>query len=64
MLFEKFAGNSNIITIDSRNHGRSLASGELEISYKVCAEDCIDTLNFLGVKNAHFIGEFSLFIIS
>lgn len=57
LVYQRFAGEMNIIVIDSRNHGRTVASGRgFQIAYDHCARDCIDTFEFLKLESAHIIG--------
>ena len=44
-----------IITIDSRGHGRS-TDGNTPITYQLMADDTLKLLNALNISNAHFVG--------
>ena len=40
-LYENLDGEYNIVTIDARNHGRSVALGPMPISYDLMSSDVV-----------------------
>lgn len=50
----KWSKNYRVITVDARNHGRSLHSEEM--SYEVMKEDLKDLMDQLEINEAHLLG--------